>query len=931
MSECVLLSASNDLIDAMVDRLRPLQADLSANLVVFPGKRPQHYLRRAIGRQLGRHFFPPQILSIDLFVDHIYYDRLSYRRRTIEAMDAAAILFELQREGPVCGFDAFSHVEDFLPLGLTLFAELEELYIHGVPLPRLREAVTDLPPRYHLLHHLLGAFYERLDEDNGCTRAVKYRTVADHIDLVNLLSYDRILFGGFYAFTNAEVEMLRRMSVHEHFSLIVHNGPGMAEQLKRAGLRPIFGDPIAERPSVHVHRAPDVHAEIFALNDLLARAPALPEDACVVLPAASSLFPVLRTLPLGNQDSFNVSLQYPLVRTPLFGLLSNVFDLLLSRYEGRLYVADYLRYLLHPYIKNIRVGQRSDITRILCHTVEEVLVENTMRTFLTLEEIEGNERILDRAARRIRAVADDFTREDVRTHWTAIHERTLRAFDAVSNVHDFCNRCVSVIEFLADRSTADRHLFFETFWDAILTALHRLAHSGLGNLRCRDFRGYVAVVESYLTAEEVPFPGTPLHGFQILGLLETRNLRFGTVFVLDANDDVLPGHVSHDLLLPPGVRERLGLPTPADRERIERYYFELLLSQAHEVHLFYVEDGQKVRSRFVERILWEREKAGLSTAAVPLQYAIDLRQQVPPDILKTETTMDRLRSLRLSPGVLDMYNRCALQFYYTHVLNLAERQRLKGEIGRLEIGNVIHTVMERFYRPHTGKQLTPASLTVEQMVNAVDSVVVEELGDTMTGRLALIHEQIRHHLSAYLTDFQLPLLDREPVLLVGVEQPLTATLRGYEFVGRIDRVENRSGRIVLIDYKTGSGLDRYKIHFRKLDARDRSTWRFIGSFQLPVYSLMYADVNQVPASSVHAVYHFLGRNQISSSIEESVPDPGSTPAQRALVEDVLFQLLDELFDPSVPFRATERVEEHCPDCPFKFLCGTQWVRSWRET
>ncbi len=75
--------------------------------------------------------------------------------------------------------------------------------------------------------------------------------------------------------------------------------------------------------------------------------------------------------------------------------------------------------------------------------------------------------------------------------------------------------------------------------------------------------------------------------------LETRNLQFDRVFILDANDDVLPGNKGHDVLLPVKLRESLGLSTFRDKERMEAYYFNCLLQGAKEVHLFFIQDGKK--------------------------------------------------------------------------------------------------------------------------------------------------------------------------------------------------------------------------------------------------------------------------------------------------------------------------------------------------
>jgi len=63
-----------------------------------------------------------------------------------------------------------------------------------------------------------------------------------------------------------------------------------------------------------------------------------------------------------------------------------------------------------------------------------------------------------------------------------------------------------------------------------------------------------------------------LNGLQILGFLETRNIKFKKVIFLDLNEGVFP-NLSEDYLLPYRIRKILGLPTYHDREKLIYYYF----------------------------------------------------------------------------------------------------------------------------------------------------------------------------------------------------------------------------------------------------------------------------------------------------------------------------------------------------------------------
>src|SRR4030043_2223705 len=108
------------------------------------------------------------------------------------------------------------------------------------------------------------------------------------------------------------------------------------------------------------------------------------------------------------------------------------------------------------------------------------------------------------------------------------------------------------------------------------------------------------------------------------------------------------------------------------------YSFEILIRGAKEVHLLYVESDQRVRSRWVEKLLWERQKRegrrdeGKDVRSA--QYRVSLQTQAPHPIEKSEEMTEFLRDYSYSPTSLDTYLRCPLQFYYQYVCGLRERE-----------------------------------------------------------------------------------------------------------------------------------------------------------------------------------------------------------------------------------------------------------------
>src|SRR5208283_118118 len=398
-----------------------------------------------------------------------------------------------------------------------------------------------------------------------------------------------------------------------------------------------------------------------------------------VLPSSETLFPLVRHgLSSLHEDTYNVSMGYPLHRTPVFGFLNNLMELSASTDGDRIYIPDYLKFVLHPYTKNIYYKGKSETTRILFHSVEERLLNRKAKTFTSLAEIEADEVLSRDVARRL-------TKEE-REHLKAIHKETIGRFLSFENIGDFARKCTDVLLYIFNNSTARLHPLFYPFSESLVSSLDLLMRSLINDMTFEDKFSYFTFFRKYAISCHTPFSGTPVKGLQVLGSLETRNLKFDRVFVVDANEEILPDTRKEETLLPFKARQILGLPTYVDRDRLAAYYFDALLQGAKEVHLFFREDDKSERSRFVEKLLWEKQKKDKTTDVKlyirPVQYEVSLANGIPGPIPKTAEVAAFLKDLSYSPTVLNRYLRCPLQFYYATVLQFHGKEEITGDIER---------------------------------------------------------------------------------------------------------------------------------------------------------------------------------------------------------------------------------------------------------
>jgi hypothetical protein len=176
------------------------------------------------------------------------------------------------------------------------------------------------------------------------------------------------------------------------------------------------------------------------------------------------------------------------------------------------------------------------------------------------------------------------------------------------------------------------------------------------------------------------------------------------------------------------------------------------------------------------------------------------------------------------------------------------------------------------------------------------------------------------------------------ITIQSLEQSLEGTVGNARFRVRTDRIEERrgdDGAVIqhILDYKTGGKARSLRIDFDALDLNDRATWRnAIGTFQLFLYTVLYAAEKKLHPADIEASYLLLGLRTIDESIEVSLFETGEGEKEEKLrkIEHVITTLIKEMQDPDIPFRPTDHLEEDCPSCPFTSMCGTAWTQRRRS-
>ena len=937
-----LISPRKSLIEEIIPNLENVQRDYSTNLIVFPGRRPAHFLRKALAHKVQGSFIPPVIFSMDEFIDHLCEHKLPGRK--LEGLDAVALLYDIHRRASnPLGKGSFMTPDSFFPIGLKIYRDLEELCIEGIDHRRVKEIelYTEevIPEQTFKRLQSLSFFYEEFHKIVGdmgfSTRSLRYCAATELIDDSDIHGFQQVIFAGFFALTRCEKTMFQKLLSRDNTLFIFQDSKGMKEKLGELGVRPAKEQWEHDKPEVHFYSSPDTHGQVYALRSVLESkikedGPFF-ENTAIVLPSPDTLFPLMRQgTNMIDEDNYNISLGYPLQRTPLFAFLNNIMELMSSMDGDRVYLPDYLNFVLHPYTKNIYFNASAEITRIMFHAIEEGLSKYRAKTFVTLREIEEDEKLLELVTDKLPKDEKGFTRESLSEHLRSIHKNTIEKFLSFENVKDFSLKCTELLTYIFNNSTAKLHPLFYPFSESFMRSLELISRSLMKDIVFTEQASYFTFFRKYIMTCYTPFEGTPVKGLQVLGFLETRNLKFDSVFILDANEESLPDTKKDDTLLPFKARKILGLPTYQDRDELAAHYFETLTQGAGEVHLFFIENDKKERSRFVERLLWERQKKEKTTDTKnylkAVQYRIELKNSLPADIRKTSSVVEFLREMPYSASALDTYLQCQLQFYYSYVLRIDKKEEISGDIERQETGKFVHHVLSQFFLKRKGFPLKEKDIDLRELNLLINRLFEKEYGEKPAGAIYLLKQQIKKHLSDFFEKYFVPLIIEGPLTVLNCEEAVRITKDSFNLRGRIDAVIRSGEKTVIIDYKTGSNPNFLKINFDKLDIDNRDSWsEAIGSIQLPFYLMLYSEHTGKAITDLNGMFLLLGRSVINREIELPLFTEGDGEEKYELLKNLIFRLLREITDPDIPFKPAENRKNTCPDCSYKHICGTQWI------
>ena len=301
----------------------------------------------------------------------------------------------------------------------------------------------------------------------------------------------------------------------------------------------------------------------------------------------------------------------------------------------------------------------------------------------------------------------------------------------------------------------------------------------------------------------------------ILGSLEAEGLFFDFAWVCSMTSSFLPGKIKMPLFIPPKTSVEYCLPGTS---------FELITKES-EITLNNLQNLSKNLTFSYSTYSDSREQI-----ATPYLLFEDPQQIEDPQVTPREMELiedfiaPKIKNLEIKKGVKTLQDQMGCEFKgFINRLNFQEINDSVIGISKLEQGNIIHNILERFFNEvSSSSELKELSETrLDELIETHSENALQEIPQSNFR----INEKVRVKkvIKQYI-DLE---KNREFFEVVGTESEAQVDIAGLKFSTRIDRMDRlKDGSKLIIDYKTGKNIGISKLINQPLEQA-----------QLPIYAI----------------------------------------------------------------------------------------------
>lgn len=987
---------------------QPASLPLSRYLFCFPNRRCGLFFSKYLGEAFGGPCFVPSITTIsELFS---YFSERQVLDRTTLLFRLFSLYNKLSQRPDKEEFDQFvfwgdmllsdfNDVDEYLVDADALFQNVKDLKdiedVFAGYDPEIVEVIqsfwhnykpagsADDPKReafgqtWSILKNLYHAFKEDLAKDNLAYEGMLEREVIDSIqhgeaDLGQMLdaaNIKKVVFVGLTAISKTERKLMLSLKLHDlaDFCWDYADPRLRLSEAKATSASYFTSQNLSDFPNeipeedLQAGLVPEKERQysLFAIPSGVGQTQMVrqlllqwnediqtnPLRTAVVLPDEQLLIPLLYAIPK-EVGKFNVTMGYGLKDTPV----ASFIELLAALHEGMrekedgtitFYYKPVLSILSHNFARTLA----SDVNQLL---IEKITKDNLYRVgtdvFQQSEFLSLLFRPLHNASQTIHYLLEVLAfimgkaQEEIERNAAEEDEPTLFDEDKSKSLPQF---------------TVTDHEFLYHY-NRTLEKLAEIVDSQTFSFTPRTL---FHLLQRLIAGVSVPFTGEPLHGIQVMGVLETRGMDFDNVIILSMNEGVFPAKPVTNTFVPMSLRNAFEMPTQKHKDAVFAYHFYRLISRAHHVAMIYDSRAEGMQtgeeSRYVKQLRYLMGHADLSPLTVHNDISIVKGQSF--EIQKTPAVMQLLQKYTvengnrsLSASAMNDYIQCPMRFYLSYVESLKEEDEVSEGVDNRFFGDILHHALNNLYAKAEDKRVDadllrkyidhPEGEITEQILRGFEEVM--DVKNPEGYNLLVVRILVRYAIETLRYDmtrcpFHYLAGEKIAKMSFPVNPQLNVSIKCI--FDRLERNEIGEECLHVIDYKTGNSSHGGKLHLRSIEDMFLPEGKASHeAFQVMFYCLMlnYANDRELKGMFLKQLprritpHLFFVRDfkkgkenvtllNISNGKEQTVIDDFSP--YRDPVEEGVRKLLTEIFDPEIPFRQCDNPRQ-CIYCRFSSIC-----------
>ena len=823
--------------------------NLSEIAIVFNNKRPITYLKKHLADTYGHAIWSPQFYTIQEFFS------LASDAEQVSQLTQFFYLYELHNELLAKEGHEPESLEEFYPIAEIILSDFGQLDYDLVNIDHIymelydtskidiefqhltkeqQEFIRQFWQSFSVTGHtgiqerflklwkrlpvLYRAFKQKLAEQKQTNYPTIYRQLANgELDTTALTKpFKKVLFVGFNALNNAEAKLFKQWQEQDkalfYFDADAYYlddkqqeaGLFIRRNIFQTGLQNALGDTPniigSRKDNIHLYASTGKVSQTKLLHDVLIENEKEGKTSAILLADESLLVPLLQSLP---ETKVNITTGFPLTQSPIFGIL----DLWMRVHEQ----ISHLKKTKVTY-QDVETFLNNPLTKVSNKTKTEIqkFIADKQLFEINIEDIDVKNSVLPHFFRPLNSSKEVIP--------TLIHmlDELLISLALDSQIKQI-----------------DANLLIET--KKVLNQLHL----GFEKIPQLSILFQIGLIRKAIAPINSAIEGDPLDGLQIMGLLESRCLNFDNVYILGANEGILPKTSSATTFLPNTLRRAYGLPILENQDALSAYLFYRHLQYSTGIHLFYNsivdENSTGEESRFIRQLEFESKFNFIKKQQQqPILFPLKEEELIIP---KTGKVWDYMRAkyldgkAKISATALTTYLLSPLQFFFKHVAEIKEPPRISQEFEMNILGTVIHNVMETILKPYKGLTDFTPTKALKEKINDVDSLVIAEMANQYKIELTslndlnslqrIMHKIASEYVKMYLEydadnyqSFRIIELENNedyvldfPIQVNGKEE----IVQIYGIIDRVDEVVTDLGEVKkrIVDYKTGADVVKF--------------------------------------------------------------------------------------------------------------------------